>query len=222
MDNRKTIVLTDFDGTISTMDVADTIFTVYLGDSWDVIDEQWHKGEISMVELYEKCWELTNIQEGELADFVDKIEIDEHFSEFSESLADAGIPMSLVSDGFDYYIERIMNKYGFNGCEYYANNLRYRNNEITLAFNNQNGECDRCANCKRYVIDNKRTEFDFVVYIGNGLSDLCASEHADLIFAKDSMLEHCVKNDIPHIAYETFGDIIKYFSENGLFKKVSS
>ncbi|MBI4734371.1 MAG: MtnX-like HAD-IB family phosphatase [Rubrobacteridae bacterium] len=216
MAKRKVIVLSDFDGTISTMDVADTIFTVYLGDKWDEIDSEWHKGDISMVELYEKCWSLTNIQENELEDFVGKIGIDEYFLEFAHAIKKANVPLCLVSDGFDYYIERIMNKYGLVEYEYHANTLSYERNQLTLGFDNQNPECTQCANCKRFVIDEKRLEFDYVIYIGNGLSDRCAAEHADLVFAKDSLREHCEKTKLAYVAYESFGDVIKYFIENDL------
>jgi HAD superfamily phosphoserine phosphatase-like hydrolase len=201
----KPVILCDFDGTISTMDVADTIFTVYLGDRWDEIDQEWHDGNASMVELYEKCWELVDIGEKELVDFIDRI------------VGKENIPIFIVSDGFDFYIERIMSAHGVGGLKHYSNKLSFDDEGgMVLGFDNQNRECIQCANCKKFVMDERRAETDFVIYIGNGLSDRCAAEHADLVFAKDSLQEHCEKAGIEYVPYSSFDDICKYFADNGL------
>jgi 2-hydroxy-3-keto-5-methylthiopentenyl-1-phosphate phosphatase len=214
----KTVILCDFDGTISTMDVADTIFTVYLGDRWDEIDREWHDGGISMVELYNKCWQLVDASEEELADFVDRISIDSYFADFVRAVDRERIPIFLVSDGFDFYIDRIMNRHGLSDLKHYSNKLFFENGKVITEFNNQNYECTQCANCKKFVIDEKRGRSDFVIYIGNGLSDRCAAEHADLVFAKDSLREHCEKNRIGHVSYNSFDDLIKYLIMNDFIK----
>jgi 2,3-diketo-5-methylthio-1-phosphopentane phosphatase len=219
MSTGKPIILCDFDGTITTMDVADTIFTVYLSDRWDEIDQEWHRGDISMTELYEKCWDLVAVGEKELIDFVNRIDIDESFAGFIRIVEKNGIMVSIVSDGFDFYIERIMKKYGFEYLPHYSNDLYFDDSgKMALRFGNQNLECVQCANCKKFVMDEKRKEADFVIYIGNGLSDRCAAEHADLVFAKDSLLNHCEKAGIDYVSYKSFDDIINYLNEKGIIE----
>ncbi len=213
------VILCDFDGTISTHDVSDTIFTVWLKDKWTDIDWEWHEGRISMVELYEKCWSLVDATEDELKAFVDGVEIDPHFSDFVRQSEKSNIPIYLVSDGFDYFIERILGRYGHFDLEYYANRLFFEGGRPTLEFSNQHPECIQCANCKKFVMDAKRKSADFVIYIGNGLSDRCAAEHADLVFAKDSLLKHCKEKGIPHVPYKNFGEVIKYLREKEVFGK---
>jgi 2,3-diketo-5-methylthio-1-phosphopentane phosphatase len=172
-----------------------------------------------MAELYKKCWDLVAAGEKELIDFVDRIDIDETFAGFMREVEKSGVEVSIVSDGFDFYIERIMKKHGFEYLAHYSNDLYFDTAEnMVLHFGNQNPECVQCANCKKFVMDEKRRESDFVIYIGNGLSDRCAAEHADLVFAKDSLLNHCEKAGIDYVSYKSFDDIIKYLAENRIIE----
>ncbi len=212
------VILCDFDGTISKQDVSDTIFTVWLGEKWAEIDQEWHDGRISMVELYRKCWDLVEASEAEISDFVDTVEVDSFFAEFIEQTHASGVPVYLVSDGFDYFIERVMGRHGLSGLTYHANHLSFVDGKMVLGFDNQHAECIQCANCKKAVMDAQREHAGYVVYIGNGLSDRCAAEHADLVFAKDSLLEYCRNNGIDCIAYEHFGEIIGYLRERSILK----
>lgn len=212
----KPIVLCDFDGTISRIDVSDTIFTKWLGQTWSEIDQEWHDGKISMVELYERCWDLLPASETELRGFVDQVEIDPYFKKFVSECRQQEVPIYLVSDGFDFYIERIMGRYGLSLLDFYSNHLSFIDDKPVLGFDNQHPDCIQCANCKKFVMDDKRQDSEYVIYIGNGLSDRCAAEHADLVFAKDSLLEHCKTKEISHVAYQDFGEIIEYLVEQGV------
>ena len=53
-----------------------------------------------------------------------------------------------------------------------------------------------CANCKKAHVDKLSGEGYFTVYVGNGYSDRCPSEHADMVFAKSDLLEHCKREKI--------------------------
>jgi 2-hydroxy-3-keto-5-methylthiopentenyl-1-phosphate phosphatase len=50
------------------------------------------------------------------------------------------------------------------------------------------------------------------VLVGDGRSDFCAAAHADVVFARASLLEHCRARGIPCVPFETFdavGDLIE-------------
>jgi 2-hydroxy-3-keto-5-methylthiopentenyl-1-phosphate phosphatase len=53
---------------------------------------------------------------------------------------------------------------------------------------------------------------DIVVYIGEGYSDRCPSRYADVIFAKDDLLNYCRTENIPCIAWRSFADVQKRFA----------
>jgi 2-hydroxy-3-keto-5-methylthiopentenyl-1-phosphate phosphatase len=49
--------------------------------------------------------------------------------------------------------------------------------------------CWRCANCKKKQLSSPENKGKMLIYIGDGLSDLCPASHADLVFAKGSLLK---------------------------------
>lgn len=210
------VVFCDFDGTISKQDVSDTIFTIWLKERWADIDREWHDGAISMVELYEKCWALVNAGEVELYEFIDNVEIDPYFAEFADACAESKVPLYLVSDGFDLYIDRIMGRFGLGALTHYSNHLEFVDGRPEPSFTNSHPDCIQCANCKKFVLDDRRGDAGYAVYIGNGLSDRCAAEHADLIFAKDSLLAHCREKGIDCVPYDDFSEIIAYLQEKDI------
>jgi 2-hydroxy-3-keto-5-methylthiopentenyl-1-phosphate phosphatase len=44
------------------------------------------------------------------------------------------------------------------------------------------------------------------ILVGDGRSDFCLAERADLVLAKDSLLGHCRASGLPHIAFENFDE----------------
>jgi 2-hydroxy-3-keto-5-methylthiopentenyl-1-phosphate phosphatase len=46
-----------------------------------------------------------------------------------------------------------------------------------------------------------------VALVGNGSSDLCGARLADLVLARDILLEHCKREGIACAAWESFEDV---------------
>jgi len=42
--------------------------------------------------------------------------------------------------------------------------------------------------------------------VGDGASDFCAAEHADLVFSKSRLTRFCRTRGVPHIAIDNFED----------------
>ena len=56
---------------------------------------------------------------------------------------------------------------------------------------------------------NSTGDDEISVFIGDGFSDACVVNYADIVFAKKSLASYCWKNNITYFEYQTFGDIIK-------------
>ena len=61
-----------------------------------------------------------------------------------------------------------------------------------------------------------------VIFIGDGLSDLCALPQADIIFARGDLLDYCRANKIPAFAYKDFYDILRRIKNSDRFPGVIS
>ncbi len=61
--------------------------------------------------------------------------------------------------------------------------------------------------CKRNVLLSSSHPDRRIVYIGDGVSDRCPVEYADIIFAKGSLAAWCNKGRLPHYPFGTLRDV---------------
>ena len=204
----------DFDGTITKHDAVNMFFEQFAHKDWLIYEEQWIKGEISSRENAIKQVALVRaVSSSELNDYIESIEIDEYFLDFIEFITKNNINFTILSDGFDLFISEVLNRYKLAHIKYYANHLVYKDNKFSIEFPYYNNECiKKSGMCKC-----KQVQEQEFCYIGDGTSDLCVAQHAKILFATKSLCKHCVTNDIKHIQFENFSDIIKNVSKiNGV------
>jgi len=203
------IVLCDFDGTITVKDVTDTLLTAFANPEWEEIEEMWQEGLISSKECMARQYALVKASEEELTSFLEGMEIDPYFPQFLDLCRRKNFRVAVLSDGFDFYIEKILSKNNVNGIDIYANHLVYENGKIKTYFPHINEECRTCGNCKTSYFYKVKKPGNKIVYIGDGWSDRCISQESDVIFAKGKLARFCHENGISYIPYHTFGDVIR-------------
>ena len=128
--------------------------------------------------------------------------------------------VTIVSDGFDVLIERILKKNLAGKTGYlkalpiFSNHLQPNGGGFKAVFPSERVCPHGCANCKAALIKKLTSADDNVFFVGDGMSDRYAAEAAHLVFAKGKLLEHCVKRRIDHIAYSDFRKVTEWLSEN--------
>ncbi len=209
-------IFVDFDGTITKLDIGEHLFlefgdrekNQYLINNWNSEAVSAKNGWIAM------CQNVGTADRGKMEAYLDTVEIDPTFGNFVSFCEANNLSLKIISDGFDFYIKRILDKENFSHLEFSSNILRFTNeNRLEPNFPNEQEDCRCSANCKRnFVLDNSG-EDDFTVYIGNGQSDSCPIQYCDFIFAKDSLLKFCEVNRITYFPYSDFNDVIKRMEE---------
>ena len=203
----------DFDGTITKEDTLNKFLCLYADKKWLDIEDDWIKGKIGSKECIEKQMQLfDNVDENSLNEFIDSIEIDETFSDFCFFLKSQDIDFYIVSDGFDYFIERILKKYNIVGVKIFSNKLEIKDGKFITYFPNFNKECTPGSEvCKCNVIKSNRIVTKQVLYAGDGLSDFCAAKNADFLFAKGKLLQYGKSTHLKNlIEFNTFAEIKDY------------
>ena len=110
---KEKIIVSDFDGTITKKDTLSTFLELYADKEWLVIEDKWVKGEIGSAECLQKQFDLVKDLSPELIDtFVETMEIDDYFEEFNKVRLKNNIDFLILSDGLDYFINRILQKHG--------------------------------------------------------------------------------------------------------------
>lgn len=209
MENKR-IIYCDFDGTVTKEDSVNKFLTLFADEKWLEVEEQWVQGEIGSKECLAKQVELVPVLSNEeLMGYVNSIEIDDYFVEFYNFLKESGVELVILSDGFDFFIEKTLEKHNLQEIKYFANTLIIKNNKLSLEFNYNNPNCKNgSGTCKC-----SRTEIENFCYIGDGLSDACIAKSAGRLFAKKNLKNYCDKEKIEYINFETFKDILNHFSE---------
>ena len=220
------VVFSDFDGTITRLDVTDEILEKYADPSWREVEAQWLRGEIGSRECFERQAALVRATAAQLDALIDAIPLDPDFPEFFSFLNDKDLPFYIVSDSFDYVIRRVMKRVGadgelLNGRHLFSTGLEFEAGRLRAVFPHSNHGCTHgCATCKPAVIRQVREKQQPVIFIGDGLSDRFAVEGADVVFAKHELLAYCREHGFACLPFETFSDVQKEVSgllESGKF-----
>ena len=205
-------ILCDFDGTAAKNDVGNLLFRTF-SDSQQCKEfvKSWRNGLISSKEcLIQEC-RLTRVTRQELESFVDKQELDNFFKEFINFCQKKGLEVEIVSDGLDFYIDRILKNHNLDTkVKFRSNHLVFLNhNKIFPEFPYYEKGCGSCGNCKGYYVRQERKNGNSVIYVGDGYSDRCGAEEADIIFAKRDLLKYCQDNHLQYFEFRDFGDVVR-------------
>jgi len=213
---KRPIVVSDFDGTISTRDISYEILERFSTGGWQGVDEAYAKGEIGSQEAFRLILEKIKATKSDLVEYIRALSppIDPRFVEFYHYLKQRGIDLVILSDGFFFYIQLLLESEGITDVPVYANDI-VEDNAGTLIpiFPHHNKECDKCGNCKSNVIKKLMEDHDHVIFIGDGYSDLCASELADTLFATRQLMNHAAEHRRPFTYFHDFADVKNEFEK---------
>ena len=209
-------ILSDFDGTISKKDGLYTFISQYAKGDWEKIEQDWVKGKIDSKEcLTEEFKLIPDLSEDLIAQFIQTLEIDEYFKEFYDYTVNNNIDFYVVSDGIDYFIERILGKYGLSDIKIISNHGEFKGKVFEITFPNDNPGCiNNAGTCKCSVLRNLRERYKKIYYIGDGVSDYCVADKADVLFAKSRLVNYCKERSIKYREYADFNDITQYFKSS--------
>lgn len=210
----------DFDGTIATSDVVDSVLERFADTTWKNVEEEWASGRIGSRECLSRQIALVSAHEADLDALLSKITIDDGFVGFVRRAAGLSVPVSVVSDGFDLFIHSVLKRSFREAPELLShlpvicNRLDRKGNRLEASFSST-ARCEHgCANCKPAVIRQLSRPGDRVIFVGDGLSDRYAARIADLTFAKSKLLEFCRQEALPHRSFSGFREIESWLEEN--------
>ena len=217
---QRTVVFSDFDGTISTRDVGNRLFNHFSGGRSDLIVEKWKAGEINARKCLSAEADLIQVTESQLHNYLNTFTLDPEFTRFEQLCRQNSIDLHIVSDGLDLYIKYLLEKHNFGHLPVMANTGRLENDRIIVDYPYEMGVCGICGNCKgdriRQYLD-QADDQPFIIFIGDGLSDRCATTVADQIFAKNDLAFYCKNSNIQFNSFDTFDDIIRVVETSGRF-----
>jgi len=213
-------IFVDFDGTITTHDVGNLLFREFGGAACDAFIADYHDEKISAQECFRReAAAAGSFLPADLDALLDRQTIDPGFKDFVDFCRLRGIEFHVVSDGLDYYIDRVLRAHGIQDVSYVANVLSLESagadgkKSLSLSFPHSDSVCDRCACCKRNFMLTHSGDDDIIVFIGEGYSDRCPVQYADIVFAKKDLQHFCQRENISYYLYASFHDVTKRLTE---------
>lgn len=212
-------VFIDFDNTITLGDVLDGVIEKFsVDDRWKVLEREWEEGRIGARECLDGQLRGLRATWPEFERHLAGVKLDTGFAALLEFVQHAGGELTIVSDNFDLIVGHILQRSGFAHVAVRANHLEVAVDRVIPSFPYANPACPGCAHCKKTHFVPPNNDGRQVIYIGDGRSDLCPARHADVVFAKASLLAQLQAEKIPCIAFGGLADVVaalkKLFHEN--------
>ena len=113
----------------------------------------------------------------------------------------------VASDGFDVYVKRMLGSAGLSDLPVDVNHLDMSGSTVTVEFPQEDEGCGHCGLCKKLPVRRAQEAGRLAAYVGDGLSDTCAADEADLIFAKGRFADYCTAHGNPHHAFDNLSDV---------------
>ena len=202
-------ILCDFDGTIVEQDVSEELLASHGSPEWKAIDDEFTRGDIGSRECAERQVALLRGSAEELtAAALERYHVDPTFAPFVAWCHDQGMAVSVVSDGFGFYIDAMLRAAGVEDIPVFTTRTVFDDGPPRLAFPFAHPECVGCGTCKRNaVLDARERHGTPVAFVGEGHTDRYGALYAHLVFAKKHLPALCDEMGIAYVRWETFDDI---------------
>jgi 2,3-diketo-5-methylthio-1-phosphopentane phosphatase len=205
------IIVLDFDGTLTEIDVGRALCERYADPDWTTHIKRWIGGETSFPEAQKRVWSTVTLGRDDLLAHALSIgHLRSGADQLFESARRGQVELVLASGGFDLYIEPLLGvRLGFLRDRFY-NHLSFTDQGICALFPHTALACKSCGVCKAKVIGLYNDPNQRVLFCGDGSSDRCAaSTTAELFAVTGSDFEkHCSIHGVKHAPFDDFRTVL--------------
>jgi 2,3-diketo-5-methylthio-1-phosphopentane phosphatase len=150
---------------------------------------------------------LVQGSDADLDAVLDEVDLDPGFAAFAAWCADHAVPLTVVSDGVDHFIRRILGRHGLGHLPIVSNRLAGRPGARRLEQPHRREGCAAGSGVCKCQTTAAGATAATMVYVGDGRSDFCVSHRADILFAKSALADYAAARGQAHHVFATFHDI---------------
>ena len=220
-EGRTPALLTDFDDTAAVQNVAELLLHRFGSSTWTDVRQEFREGKLTLKEYQEITFREMLADRSAMQHYVrEQASLRPWFAEIHKFCRQHSIPLAVVSQGLDFYISALLERDGFGDVPIYAVDTTFQEGQISYHYNHAYPGQESQGNSKALVVEGFQKQGYYVVYAGDGLSDLEASRQADLVFAHRTLARYCEEEGIPYHPFVDFRSILLtvrdlYFNANG-------
>ena len=213
-------VLTDFDDTAAAQNVAEMLLNQFGAPDWKDARQRFRDGQINLKEYQEITFRNIRADRATMQSYVkEHASLRPFFRELWGFCQTNNIPMAVVSQGLDFYIEALLEGAGISRLPVYAVNTEFKAGNIFYHYNHAYPGKESQGNSKGLVVESFQERGCYVFFAGDGQSDLEAARKADVTFAHRTLANLCDEEGIPYQPFEDFRGMllaVRKYAKDGL------
>lgn len=214
---KKMIIFCDFDGTITENDNIINIMKYYNPPGWETIKDDILAGRISIRKGVGHLFSLLpNSYREEITNYaIKQANIRPGFDQFIQYCQEHNIRLLITSGGIDFFVFPILSRYSIQKQNIYCNSSDFSRNQIQILWPYS---CDSlcsndCGMCKPSILRSHSSIDNIKVVIGDSITDWAVAKMADLVIARDFLLQKCQEHSLPYKEFVSFYDVINILKQ---------
>ena len=206
-------LLVDFDGTLTEVDadihIAKRMLDRKRYEDLTTLFHAYEAVEIGIADYFGAYIDMIDVHSTTFRSCLPEVPIRRDIVSLISAAA-RRVDVIIASEGLDVYIRPILSLLDLADTSLVCNRVQIHGGAPTIVPDPAAAPCDRCLSCKGTLVRRlkARTPSAKVALIGNGASDLCAAEQADMVFARDSLKRGCDRRGIAYTEWTTASDIL--------------
>jgi 2-hydroxy-3-keto-5-methylthiopentenyl-1-phosphate phosphatase len=213
------LIVCDFDDTTADLNVATLLLTQFQSTRkdhstphWTVFRDRFRSGQISLMQYQELSFSWLSPNTTIEAEYVKtNANLRPGFKELADYCERNTIPLVISSHGLDFYIAALLSRYGLEYLPRSTVSTAFTEEGVEFRYPNAKQGCDWWpGNCKCEAFRAHGNDGDVKIYAGDGASDACPARAADIVFARDFLLDYCRENEIPNRELVDFHVLLDY------------
>lgn len=211
-------IICDFDGTIAEQDMITSIMRAFVPTESAPLIAAVQAGELSVRKGVEQMFALIPAEKyPQVVTFAQAhTVVRAGFEAFIHRCSELGWPVTVVSGGFDFFVEPVIQQLS-TPVDVYCNQIEHNGSHLAVRWT---VDCDAaceggCGLCKPSVMRQLQAGGTKFVVIGDGVTDFKAAQAADYVFARASLLDLVRRRQMPASSFETFYDVIQVIDDGG-------
>lgn len=204
----KILVQCDFDGTVTDKDVSFLLLDDFAGGDWREVWKQYQEGRITVGRFNTLAFAMIKASRETLLGHIEnKLQVRSGFHEMVDYCRKRGFRFVIVSNGLDFYIEKILSDIGMGDIEFFSAKSLFQPDGVKVQYIGPAGNPIDSDFKEAYVRLFQREGYR-VIYIGNGDSDFLPAQRCQHIFATGNLLVHCRQEKVACTPFEDFHEVV--------------
>ena len=208
--NSSRVVFCDFDGTITTQDTFVGVVEKFAPEAAQKLFPAIFRREITLkAGIHQTLGSIPAMHYAEIIEFMSSQPIRPGLKEFIEFLNDAEVPFVVISGGLTGMVEAVLERQGLteNVTAIYAGAVD-TTGQFLRAYSTIESDTEFVA--KAMVMNQHPTQEK--IAIGDSVTDINMSLAADLVFARDRLMQYLDTENKPYVQWQDFFEIKDYLA----------